>query len=155
MITDSQWSLCRWALTPQFQINFHVDFYFNIQAQFSAVLINFPDGNKIWRSSGFCTRCPPVVESTCKEHLIFITAASSGHQRTCSCWVVQTYKTCVPSDGSSLRARRPCLELLCTNILSETARTCPSTFTVVDTTTTCKHTDNFIHDLQKNRLLCS
>lgn len=40
-----------------------------------------------------------------------------------------------PSEGSRRRARRPCLELLWTNILSDTARTCPSTFTVVDTTT--------------------
>lgn len=41
----------------------------------------------------------------------------------------------LPSDGSSLRARRPCLELLCTNMLSETARMWLSTLTVVDTTT--------------------
>lgn len=39
------------------------------------------------------------------------------------------------SPGSSLRARRPCLELLCTNMLSDTARTGPSTLTVVDRTT--------------------
>lgn len=41
----------------------------------------------------------------------------------------------VPSEGSSRRALRPCLELLCTNMLSDTARTWPSTLTVVDTTT--------------------
>lgn len=32
-------------------------------------------------------------------------------------------ETGIPSDGSSRRARRPCLELLCTNMLSETAST--------------------------------
>lgn len=41
----------------------------------------------------------------------------------------------LPSEGSSLLALRPCFELLCTNMLSETASTCPSTFTVVDNTT--------------------
>lgn len=40
-----------------------------------------------------------------------------------------------PSEGSRRRALRPCLELLCTNMLSDTASTCPSTLTVVDTTT--------------------
>lgn len=39
------------------------------------------------------------------------------------------------SEGSRRRALRPCFELLCTNMLSETANTCPSTLTVVDTTT--------------------
>lgn len=39
------------------------------------------------------------------------------------------------SPGSSRRARRPCLELLCTNMLSDTARTGPSTLTVLDRTT--------------------
>ncbi len=36
---------------------------------------------------------------------------------------------------SVLRERRPCLELLCTNILSEMASTGPSTLTVVNKTT--------------------
>ncbi len=41
----------------------------------------------------------------------------------------------LPSEGSRRRALRPCLELLWTNMLSDTARTWPSTFTVVHTTT--------------------
>lgn len=45
----------------------------------------------------------------------------------------------LPSEGSRRRARRPCLELLWTNMLSDTASTWPSTLTVVDTTT-CAHT---------------
>lgn len=70
--------------------------------------------------------------------------------RSSSSWRLKIYILCVilfawfpsdrtetdlPSDGSNLRARRPCLELLCTNMLSETARTWPSTLTVVETTT--------------------
>lgn len=43
----------------------------------------------------------------------------------------------IPSAGSSRFARRPCLELLCTNMLSEMANSGPSTPTCVDITT-CK-----------------
>lgn len=50
-----------------------------------------------------------------------------------SCSALQTELP--PSEGSSLLALLPCLELLCTNMLSDTASTCPSTFTVVESTT--------------------
>lgn len=58
----------------------------------------------------------------------------------------------VPSDGSSLRALRPCLELLCTNMLSDTARTCPSTLTVVDTTTCRRRIMTALHLSHKDTL---
>ena len=44
--------------------------------------------------------------------------------------------TGLPSVGSNRLARRPCLELLCTNMLSETASRGPSTLTC-DAITTC------------------
>ncbi len=60
------------------------------------------------------------------------------------------------SPGSSLRALRPCFELLWTNMLSDTARTWPSTLTVLDKTTWKKGREEksqeedtwvFVHDL--------
>ena len=85
--------------------------------------------------------CPWLV---LKQLTVFLEVWGSSASLIWRTW----YKSCIPSDGSNRRARRPCLELLCTNILSETARTWPSTFTVVDTTT-CRHTHNFINNLQE------
>lgn len=55
------------------------------------------------------------------------------------------------SPGSSLRALRPCLELLWTNMLSDTARTWPSTLTVLDRTTWHRGNEAWasVHDLDR------
>lgn len=59
----------------------------------------------------------------------------------------------VPSVVSSRLARRPCFELLCTNMLSEMARSGPSTATCVEITTCVRIILNLSSLMDKLRFL--